>query len=405
MNGKKSADALSFNHGTAQPFSGLTVLELGHSVAAPFAGQILADLGARVIKVEKASGDEARGWGPPFVDGASAVFQSLNRNKESIACHLRDPEQVDALVRLIKAEVDVVLQNLRPGQVNTLGLDAQTLRALKPTLVYCNMGAFGRTGPLKDRPGYDPLMQAFGGIMSTTGEQGRPSVRVASSIVDMGTGMWAVIGILSALHNRVATGQGSVIDVSLFETAATWMSVIAAQATVTGESPDRYGSGVSSIVPYKAYATIDGEVVVAAGSDGLFRKLATVLGHPEWATDERFRDNPSRVVHQSVLYALLESIFASRSTAEWVNSMEDAGIPAAPVNSVLEMLEHPQTEALGLLQALPGSSLNVLGLPISYDGIRPTPHSASPALGSHTSHVLDPYLNAKKEQVPTHASN
>src|SRR5690606_12033974 len=163
------------------------------------------------------------------------------------------------------------IQNLRPGQVDDLGLDAKSLRARKASLVYCNMGAFGRTGPLKDRPGYDPLMQAFGGIMSTTGEQGRPSVRVASSIVDMGTGMWAVIGILSALHNRVATGQGSVVDVSLFETAATWMSVIAAQTTVTGESPGRYGSGVSSIVPYKAYATTDGEVVVAAGSDDLFR--------------------------------------------------------------------------------------------------------------------------------------
>lgn len=405
MNSQNTADTPSSGHDTARPFRDLTVLELGHSVAAPFAAQILADLGARVIKVEKASGDEARGWGPPFVDGASAVFQSLNRNKESIVCHLRDPQQVEALVRFIEAEVDVVLQNLRPGQVNALGLDAETLHALKPALVYCNMGAFGRTGPLKDRPGYDPLMQAFGGIMSTTGEQGRPSVRVASSIVDMGTGMWAVIGILSALYNRVATGQGSVVDVSLFETAATWMSIIAAQASVTGESPGRYGSGVSSIVPYKAYATTDGEVVVAAGSDGLFRKLATMLGHPEWITDERFRDNPSRVVHQSALYALLEPIFTSRPTAEWVERMEAVGIPAAPVNSVLQMLEHPQTAALGLLQALPGSSLHVLGLPISYDGIRPTPRNASPALGANTALVLDPYLNTEKEQVPTHASN
>lgn len=405
MDRQKPVDAPSSNHDIAHPLNGLTVLELGHSVAAPFAGQILADLGARVIKVEKASGDDARGWGPPFVDGASAVFQSLNRNKESIICQLRDPSQVAALVHFIEAEVDVVLQNLRPGQVTVLGLDAQTLRTLKPALVYCNMGAFGRTGPLKDRPGYDPLMQAFGGIMSTTGEQGRPSVRVASSIVDMGTGMWAVIGILSAVYRRVATGQGSVVDVSLFETAATWMSVIAAQTTVTGESPDRYGSGVSSIVPYKAYATTDGEVVVAAGSDGLFRKLANALGRPEWATDERFHDNPNRVVHQSALYALLEPIFASRSTAEWVDHMEGAGIPAAPVNSVLQMLEHPQTAALGLLQSLPGSSINVLGLPVSYDGVRPTPRSASPTLGAHTSLVLDPYLNTQKKQVLTHVSD
>ncbi|PLC54664.1 carnitine dehydratase [Pollutimonas nitritireducens] len=375
------------------PYRDLTVLELGHSVAAPFAGQILADLGARVVKVEKPSGDDARGWGPPFIDETSAIFQALNRNKQSIICSLRDADQVDALIHFIDAEVDVVIQNLRPGQVDDLGLDAKSLRARKASLVYCNMGAFGSKGPLKDRPGYDPLMQAFGGIMSTTGEEGRPSVRVASSIVDMGTGMWAVIAILSALQSRVATGQGSLVDVSLFETSATWMSIIAAQASVTGISPGRYGSGAASIVPYKAYTTTDGEVVVAAGSDSLFRKLAVALSRAEWADDKRFCDNPARVLHQAELYGLLDPIFATKSTSEWMASMEAAGIPAAPVNTVMQMLEHPQTAALGLIQTLPGCSMPVLGLPISYDGHRPVPRSASPVLGADTSSILDPYLS------------
>ena len=281
------------------PLAGLVVIELGHSVAAPFAGQILADLGAEVIKVEKAEGDDARHWGPPFWEGASSTFQPLNRSKKSVVCELRDPAQLAALKLLIHDRADIVLQNLRPGQVEKLGLDGASLVADKPELIYCNVGAFGRAGPLKDRPGYDPLMQAFGGIMSTTGEAGRPPVRVGPSIVDLGTGMWAVIGMLTALNRRRDTGRGGVIDVSLFETAAGWMSLLAAYYQASGELPTRLGSGAIGIVPYRAYQTKDSDLVVAAGSDALFRTLARVLGHPEWSDDPRFSSNPKRVEHQS----------------------------------------------------------------------------------------------------------
>ena len=383
-----------------RPCEGLVVLELGHSVAAPFVGQILSELGARVVKVEKAEGDAARGWGPPFVEGAAAIFQVLNRNKQSVVCDLRDAAQCAALRAFIHAEVDIVLQNLRPGHVQALGLDADTLRAAKPSLVYCNIGAFGRTGPLSERPGYDPLMQAFSGIMSTTGEAGRPSVRVASSIVDMGTGMWAVIGIQGALQRRAQTGEGATVDVSLFETAATWMSLIAAQARVEGVAPGRHGSGTASIVPYKAYRTRDGEVVVAAGSDGLFRRLCGVLGHPEWREDPRFADNPGRVAHHQTLYGLLDPLFAEATSQEWVRRMEAAGIPCAPVNDVLQMLDHPQTRELGLLQPVPGSALQVIGLPVSYDGERPAPRSAPPRLGEHTGQVLGRYTNTDRADPP-----
>ena len=374
----------------SRPFADLVVIELGHSVAAPFAGQIFADLGAQVIKVEKPGGDDARKWGPPFWEGASATFQALNRNKQSVTADLRAERDRNALLSLIRTRADIIVQNLRPGQVEELGLDADSLLAIKPSLIYCNVGAFGQRGPLKDRPGYDPLMQAFGGVMSTTGELGRPSVRVGPSIVDMGTGMWAVIGTLAALRVRQATGQGGVVDVSLFETASAWLTILASQCMASGQSPGKEGSGAAGIAPYKAYATRDGEVVIAAGSDGLFRSLAQVVGHPEWVQDPRFVDNPNRVANQVVLYGLLDTLIARETTAHWIQTLEAAGIPCAPVQSVAQMLAHPQTEAMGLVQSLPGSGLRAVGLPLSLNGVRPTPRSRPPEAGEHTSSILHP---------------
>ncbi len=369
------------------PFSNLTVVEISNSVAAPFAGQIFSELGARLIKIEKPTGDDARSWGPPFWEGASAYFQALNRNKLSVACDLRNPKEVSALVEFIVEHADIVIQNLRPGQVEKLGIDGPTLLKKKPTLIYCNLGAFGRVGPLKDRPGYDPLMQAFGGIMSTTGEPGRPAVRVGASLVDMGTGMWAVIGALAAVLERHQTGRGRVVDVSLFETASCWVSLLASQYLASGELAQRQGSGASGIVPYKGYVTADGEVVIAAGSDKLFKALAGVLGQEQWLDDPRFRDNPSRVEHQVELYALIDSLIAKQSTEHWLEVLDKAGIPCAPVNNLAQMLDHPQTQALGLVQEVPGTKMRFLGLPLSFDGQRPTPLSAPPKLGEH-SHLL-----------------
>lgn len=374
----------------SRPFADLVVIELGHSVAAPFAGQIFGDLGAQVIKVEKPGGDDARKWGPPFWEGAAATFQALNRNKQSVTADLRAPHDREALLELIRERADIIVQNLRPGQVEELKLDADSLLALKPSLIYCNVGAFGQRGPLKDRPGYDPLMQAFGGVMSTTGEPGRPSVRVGPSIVDMGTGMWAVIGTLAALRVRDATGRGGVVDVSLFETASAWLTILASQCMASGQSPGKEGSGAAGIAPYKAYATRDGEVVIAAGSDSLFRSLARVVGHPEWIEDARFIDNPNRVANQVVLYGLLDALIARESTAHWIDQLEAAGIPCAPVQSVAQMLAHPQTQAMGLVQPLPDSAMSAIGLPISLNGVRPTPRIRPPALGEHTAIFLQP---------------
>ncbi|PRX96433.1 crotonobetainyl-CoA:carnitine CoA-transferase CaiB-like acyl-CoA transferase [Paraburkholderia sp. BL25I1N1] len=366
------------------PLRDIVVIELGHSVAAPFAGQIFADLGATVIKVEKSSGDDARGWGPPFWEGAASLFQTLNRNKQSVVCNLRDAQQLLALKRLIHESADVVIQNLRPGQVAKLGLDAKTLRAEKPELIYCNMGAFGNKGPLKDHPGYDPLMQAFGGIMSTTGEPGQRSVRVGPSIVDMGTGMWAAIGVLTALYQRKSSGSGADVDVSLFETAVSWMSVFACQYMSSGEVPGKSGSGSASIVPYKSYLTEDGELVVAAGNDALFQKLCVVIGMPELASDPQYIDNKSRVLNHKALYAILDPVFLQRPSDEWTSILETAGIPCAPVNDTAEMVNHPQTADLGIIAPVPGTDMRMVGLPITLNGERPTPYRAPPMLGEHT---------------------
>jgi crotonobetainyl-CoA:carnitine CoA-transferase CaiB-like acyl-CoA transferase len=371
-------------HCGVRPFANLTVLEISNSVAAPFAGQIFSELGARLIKVEKPTGDDARGWGPPFWEGASAYFQALNRNKLSVVCDLRDPHDVSSLTDLILEDVDIVIQNLRPKQVEKLGIDGPTLLQKKPSLIYCNLGAFGRVGPLQDKPGYDPLMQAFGGIMSTTGEPGRPAVRVGASLVDMGTGMWAVIGCLAAVLERQQTGRGRVVDVSLFETASCWVSLMASQYLASGELAQRQGSGASGIVPYKGYTTSDGELVIAAGSDKLFRSLAKVLKNEHWADDPRFIDNPSRVRNKDALYALIDPLIAAQRTEYWIEVLESAGIPCAPVNNLAQMLAHPQTQALGLVQAVPGTSMKFLGLPLSFDGQRPAPSAAPPKLGEHT---------------------
>jgi crotonobetainyl-CoA:carnitine CoA-transferase CaiB-like acyl-CoA transferase len=370
------------------PLSGVTVIELGHSVAAPYACEILGDLGADVIKIEKADGDDARNWAPPYWGAMSATFLSLNRNKRSVVVDLKDPAQRERLRTLVVERADVVVQNLRPGAAAQCGLDADTLRAVKPSLIYCTIGAFGREGPLKDRPGYDPLMQAFGGLMSVTGEPEQQPVRVGTSIIDMAAGMWSVIGVVAALLQRRDTGKGSSIDTSLYETALGWMCYHAANFQACGELPKRQGSGAAMIVPYRGYASKDGFIVIAAGNDKLFASLARLLGHPEWIDDPRFRTNPDRVKNQDVLYRWIEDLVSARTNKEWAAILDEAGVPNAPMQTIAEVLEHPQTKALGMLQQSPQGDIALLGLPISFDGARPAFRQSPPALGAHTEEIL-----------------
>ena len=378
------------------PLSGITVVEIGHSVAGPFAGQVLGDLGARVVKVENpASGDDARAWGPPFWHGSSATFQSLNRNKLSVAVDLKDAAECARLREFIVREADVVIQNMRPGLVERYGIDSR-LREHSPRIVYCNLGAFGADGPLADRPGYDPLMQAFGGIMSITGEAGRPPVRVGPSIVDIGGGMWSVIGILAALQTRNRTGEGCVVDTSLFETSLAWMTVPVALQMASGRDPGRTGSEAAMIVPYKAYRAADKYLIIAAGNDALFRRFADAVGRPEWSKDARFADNASRVTHRDALNAIIDELVLQQPADHWFALLDAAGVPAAPLHTVSEMLAHPQTQALGMVQPVGDGAMRLMGLPLRFNGERPPFRSPPPTLGADTALLEAPSGSEKR---------
>ncbi len=372
------------------PLSGLVVLELGHSIAAPYAGLVLAELGAEVIKVERVgAGDPVRDWGPPYTDGIATAFQTYNRSKSGVEVDLRDQEQRDALKDLIVERADIVLQNLKAGAADRAGLGGKALTALKPSLIYCNLHAFGAVGPLKDRPGYDPLMQAFGGLMSVTGEPGdRPPVRIGVSIVDMGAGMWAVIGILAALAELRRSGRGTVVDVSLYETAIGWMMWPLSSYMATGQVPGRQGSGMGTIVPYQVFETLDSTIMIAAGNDNLFAKFCSALGQPELARDERFATNGGRVKHRDVLVPLLAGVLATRSTAEWNDLLAQAGVPAAQLQDAAGVAADAQTKALDILQAYEGSAHSNVALPISFNGVRPKPKSMAPKLGADTDRIL-----------------
>jgi len=371
-----------------RPLEGLVVVEIGHSVAAPFAGHVLGDLGATVLKVENPKGgDDARNWGPPFWEGASVIFQTINRNKYSVALDLKNETHLAALRRFLIEDADVVLQNMRPGLLAKLGLDAG-LRRDNPRLIYCNLNAFGRTGPLAEKPGYDPLMQAFGGIMSITGEEGAPPVRVGPSIVDCGAGMWSIIGILAALRRRTLTGEGCEIDTSLYETTLSWMNTATVGYLATGQVPKRRGTENVSLAPYKAYLAADDYVLIACGNDNLFRRLAGVLGHAEWADEARFATNPERVKNREALNGLIGDIIRTRPRADWVAAMDRVGVPCAPLQRVDEVVDHPQTKALGMLQPTPDGKMTLMGLPLSFNGTRPPLRKGPSSLGADTARIL-----------------
>lgn len=380
---------------STRPLSGLIVVEIGHSIAAPYAGMILGELGAEVIKVENPkTGDAARGWGPPFAAGAATCFHAVNRAKSGITVDLSDPDAAARLKQLVLDRADVLLHNLKFGALDRFGLSAEALLAAKPGLVYCNLGAFGAVGPLHQRPGYDPLMQAYGGLMSLMGEDGRPPVRVGVSIVDLATGMWAVIGILAALAERRHTGRGGIVDTSLYESALAWMTIPLAAYLVDRKIPTRQGSGVEMIVPYQAFAAADGWLMVAAGNDNLFRRLCTVIARPELAEDPRFRTNKDRVVNRGALIGILDDIFRGAPIALWQDRLETAGIPNGPLHSVDQVVGDPQTAALGIIQQLAAGAapdpLALVGLPLSFDGVRPPFAKAAPGLGEDNAALVPP---------------
>jgi crotonobetainyl-CoA:carnitine CoA-transferase CaiB-like acyl-CoA transferase len=374
-----------------RPLVGTRVLDVTTSIAGPYCGEILGALGADVVKVERPdTGDDGRSWGPPFWHGESTMFLAVNADKRSLAVSLSDPRGLEAVLRLVDT-ADVFVQSLRPRLAERLGLGADELRRRNPRLVYCSIGAYGRVGPLADEPGYDALMQAAGGLISMTGEPGRPGVRVGSSLIDMGTGMWAALGVLAALLERERSGEGAVVDTSLYETALGYIGYHLVGYLADGTVPAGQGTVFPMVAPYQVFPTRDGELMVAGGNDRLFASLCGVLGLPELVTDERFRTNPDRVRNRDELVAIVSERLRERDSAEWQGLLAAAGVPVAPVADVADIVESQQTEALGILQrfehdAIP--ELRLPALPLSFDHERATFLAAPPAVGEHTAEIL-----------------
>jgi crotonobetainyl-CoA:carnitine CoA-transferase CaiB-like acyl-CoA transferase len=368
------------------PLAGTRVLDLTSSLAGPYCTELLAALGAEVVKIEHpARGDEARAWGPQFFEGGSVMFFAANAGKRSLALDLKAPAGLEALLRLV-GRTDVFIQSLRPGRAERLGVGAGKLRAHNPRLVYCSIGAFGAEGPLRERPGYDPLMQAAAGIFSVTGEAGRPGVRVGTSIVDLSTGLWAAFGILAALHERERTGRGRTVEVSLYESALAFLDYQVTDYLATGALPGRHGTAFPLIAPYQVFETSDGELMIAAANDRLFATLCAALGLPEVAQDPRFASNPLRLQHRDELIPILAERLRGETSATWLERLGRAGVPVAPVQNIAEVAEHAQTRALGIVQELGGRS--TLAPPLSLDGERARHQGAPPLLGEHSAELL-----------------
>jgi crotonobetainyl-CoA:carnitine CoA-transferase CaiB-like acyl-CoA transferase len=373
------------------PLAGVGVLDVTTSIAGPFCAEILSGLGADVVKVERPdTGDDARGWGPPFWNGEGVMFLSVNAGKRSLAVSLRDERGREIVHRLVE-RADVFLQSLRPGLAERVGLGTDQLRERNPRLVYCSIGAYGETGPLRNEPGYDALMQAAGGLISMTGEPATSGARIGSSLIDLGTGVWAALGIAAALLERERTGAGTVVDTSLYETAIAFIGYHLVGYLADGTVPTPQGTVFPMVAPYQVFPTRDGELMIAAGNDRLFAALCGALGWPELVSDPRFRTNADRVRNREELVALVTDLLRERGTREWTQLLSAAGVPAAPVADVEDVVSAEQTKALGMLQPVPHPSipdLRLSSLPLSFDGERVAHRLPPPAVGEHTAEIL-----------------
>ncbi|HYF19924.1 MAG TPA: CoA transferase [Ramlibacter sp.] len=362
---------------------GLRVLELGQVLAGPFAGAVFADLGAEVIKLERADGgDDARRMGPAFRGDDSLVFQVFNRGKQSVALDLKTESGRAALERLAQ-QADVFIHNLRPGVAQALGIDGPALTARHPRLVYCEISAFGALGPMRMRPGYEPLVQAFSGLFAINGGPDDPPMRAGASICDQGAGMWVVIGALALLQRRQRTGRGGIVSTSLLEAGMAWNAQKVDALVGEGRQPDRHRSGHPGFAPYEGFDTADAPLLICCGNDRLFAKLAQEVGRPDWPADERFATNRARLANKAALFEQLVPVLRTRPRDEWLARFEAAGVPCAPIHTLAEAVAHAQVQALDILQRVPDAGFQLTALPLVVDGQRPRLRGAAPALGEH----------------------
>ena len=370
---------------------GLTVLDLSRVLSGPYCTMMLADMGARVIKVEQPGrGDDTRGWGPPFQNGESAYFLSINRNKESVTLNLKHPDGRRVLDALI-ARADVLVENFRPGTLERMGLGYKDLSKQRPDLVYCSISGFGQTGPRRREPGYDAVMQGEGGLMSITGPTDGPGYRLGIAIVDIVAGMFSAYGIAVALLARERTGRGQYIDVGMLDAVTALLTYQAGIHFTTGEAPGRLGNRHPSITPYETLEAADGELVVAVGNDQLWRTFCGVIGAEALADDPRFRTNKDRVAARDALRPLLVERMRTRRAAEWIERLKAAGIPCGAVRDLAQVFTDPQLIERAMVVALDhpvAGAIRQLGVPIKMGGTPGAVRTPPPALGQHTAAVL-----------------
>jgi len=370
-----------------RPLAGIKVLDLSRVLAGPWAGQMLADYGADVIKVERPGvGDDTRTWGPPWWGEGSgkvaAYFLCANRGKRSVAIDLSS-EDGARQIRQLAADADVLIENYKVGQLSKFGLDAPTLRALNPRLIYCSITGYGQHGPLSQKAGYDFAIQAEAGLMSITGEKDGEPQKVGVAVTDLMTGVYATTAILAALYERNTTGKGRTIDASLFDVQVAMLANQASNELVGGTHPTRMGNAHPNIVPYQVFATRDGHMVLAIGNDGQFERFCRVLGHPEIATHDSFKTNPSRVKNRHELVALISTWLTNRATADWQKLLDEAGVPCSAILDVEQVMQHPHVLARGmLLNADHHFAPPMVANPMLMDGCRMTANTSPPALGS-----------------------
>jgi len=377
-----------------KPLEGIKVLDLSRVLAGPWCTQLLADLGAEVTKIERpGAGDDTRHWGPPWHgegdERVAAYFLSCNRGKKSAAIDFAQPEGA-ALVRKLAEQADVVVENFKVGGLDKFGLDAESLRAANPRLVYASITGFGQDGPYADRAGYDYIIQGMGGLMSITGlPDGVPGggpMRVGVAVVDLFTGLYTCVAILSALYRREKTGEGAHIDMALFDTQLAMLANQASNALISGNDPPRQGNTHPNIVPYQPFDAADQPIIIAIGNERQFARLAEICGHAEWTSDERFASNGARVANREEMVRLVGEAIAQRPAMEWLERLEKAGIPAGPINRISQALGDVQARHRRMVRSIAGMPL--VGSPLCIDGERADSDLPPPGLGEHTGEVL-----------------
>ena len=385
-----------------KPLEGITVLDLSRVLAGPYCTMMLADQGARVIKIEHPkAGDDTRGWGPPFLNGESAYFLSINAGKESITLDFKQPEGRKILDQLI-AKADVLVENFRPGTLDKMGLDYRTLSQQHPRLIYCSVSGFGQTGPRSREAGYDAVMQAEGGLMSVTGSADGPPFRLGVPIADVTSGMFAASGVLLALYARENTGRGQLVDIAMLDSVMALLTYQGGIYFATNTPPPRRGNRHPTIVPYEVCSASDGDFVIAAGNDELFRKFCDVAGLQSLATHERFSKNKGRVEGYDEIRPIIQKQLLTRTRRAWIDALKAAGVPCGDVRDLKEVFEDPQVGPRDMLETMDhpkAGKIRVVGTPVKLSATTKSPRTPPPTLGQHTNAVLSKDLGVSAAEI------